>query len=120
MQIRDADIGGGVVGRGFQCGDQYLKRGVKLTREQILKMPAANRGALIDKGMLVVFPRGSDDAERFVVPVKGGFDVFAGTKLNVQPLTEDEALALAGKDSPKKAAPKKKAKAKPKGKAKPN
>ena len=55
-QLRDEDIGSGMVGRGFTNGDRYMKRGEILTREQILKMPRANRMALVDKGMLLVYP----------------------------------------------------------------
>lgn len=99
--LRDADIGGGTVRRTFRMGTEQVRMGRPLTEAEIMTMPVANRRALIDKGMIIVYPRTpvvpSGDGERHVVARGfGKYDVIEGHKLNDKPLTKDAARALAG------------------------
>lgn len=93
------DIGGAVVRRTFTFDTRRLKTGDKLTRDEVLGMPGANRNALIEKQYIDVLPRAAvdPDTERFVVNRGfGKFDVIEGRKINPEPLTsKDEAEALA-------------------------
>lgn len=119
--IHPSNIGGGRVVRTFTNGlisDKALLAGTTLTREQILKMPSANRNALIEKGYMMVWPPSSDtlpaavapraDAtagatphQRFVRPRGfGKYDVIEGVQLNDRPLSKDEAYPLAGLQVP--------------------
>jgi hypothetical protein len=59
-------------------------------------MSINNRRALIRNGNIDVFPPSSEDGERFIVQVsKGRYDVIVGRKLNAEPVSHDEAQALA-------------------------
>lgn len=93
------DIGGAIVRRTFTFDTRRLKTGDRLTREEVLGMPGANRNALMEKQYIDVLPRAAidPDAGRFVVNRGfGKFDVIEGRKLNAEPLaTKDEAEALA-------------------------
>ena len=103
MIIADADIGGGRVRRPFTRAGKYLKPGTELSRDEILAMPHANRQALIDSTYLEVWPAPKvspiEGASRHVIS-RGfaRFDVIYGVKLNKEPLTKDEADALAASD----------------------
>jgi hypothetical protein len=95
-------IGGGVVQQTFRMGEKHLYAGAKLTREQIVRMPAQNRNSLIETGRIMVWPRdatAAQDAESqcFVAPLGfGRYNVIQGRKLNDAPLNREEAHRLAG------------------------
>jgi hypothetical protein len=98
------EIGGAVVRRTFTFDTRRLKTGDRLTRDEVIGMPGANRAALIEKQYIDVLPRASDqevdvadpDVERHVVNRGfGKWDVIEGRKLNAEPLDKDEAEALA-------------------------
>lgn len=102
--VRDKDIGGGFVRRGFSMGGARVTSGQHLSREQVLAMPGANRQALITNGYIDVYPPTAadlDPPQRFVASKGfGKFDVYEGHRLNAEPLTRDEAEALAGGKMP--------------------
>lgn len=92
------DIGGAVVRRTFQFDSRRMRTGDRLTRDEVIGMPAPNRNALIEKQYIDVLPRdiGGAGGERIVVNRGfGKFDVIEGRRLNTEPLTKDEAEALA-------------------------
>jgi hypothetical protein len=97
--LPDDMIGGGVVRRriGVAGGDGVLA-GTRLTREQVLAMPVANRRAMISTGHISVWPLNEQvGGERFAVHLGfGKYDVVEGRKLNAEPLTKEQAEALAG------------------------
>lgn len=108
-RIRGEDIGGGVVKFGFRVGAQFVRSGTKLTAEQIAKFSPTNRQALIDKGMLAVWPKSANEpsptqsassdhpAPRHIVHTgRGQYDVIEGHKLNDGPLKKADAQTLAG------------------------
>lgn len=123
--LSEDQIGGGVVRRGFQFGDEYVKSGKRLTAEQIVGMPIANRKALVEKQYIDVYPKAATDlapveapagatGERHVVSSGfGKFDVIEGRKLNSASLTKEEAMTLAGLAGKKSKGKKGKAKRKP-------
>lgn len=102
--IRDRDIGGGFVLRTFRMGAEQVFAGRELSRAEILAMPGANRQALIEKKFIGVYPprpeptvKDGGQVARYVIGVGGGkCDVVEGRRLNVEPLTPEEAAALAG------------------------
>lgn len=102
--IREADIGGAEVKRHFNgaAGKQFSPRD-RLTREDVLAIPVNNRVALIDNGYIVVFP--PDDAAHaaaeqmhgdvfFISRGFGKYDMIRGKKLNSEPLSQEQAVAL--------------------------
>ena len=116
------NIGGGRVARAFNLGSRRLLAGTVLSRDEILSMAYLNRNALIEKGLLVIWPpqsgQGSTAAgaalaagtatsgERFVVPLGfGRYDVVQGRKLNDGPIGREDAYNLAGIEPPKKHKP---------------
>jgi hypothetical protein len=108
-------IGGAVVRRTFSSGGRRLVAGMKLTREEVLSFPTANRNALAEKTFIDLYPlSGSSDAptgktDRFVVSAGfGRFHVIEGRKLNDEPLDREQAYALAGMEAPPKATRRKK------------
>lgn len=89
------EIGGGIVRRTFQFGSERVFNGRKLTRDEILGIPAINRQALIEKKYIEVFL--GQPGVRMIFPnATGGFDVIEGRKLNPTPLTLAQASELAG------------------------
>lgn len=95
--VKAEDIGGAQVQRPFSMGGQRTFVGQELSREQVLSMPANNRNAMIDSGMIVIRPpkAAAEPAERFVVSRGfGKFDVIEGVKVNDRSLTKEEAEAL--------------------------
>lgn len=100
-------IGGGIVQQTFRTNGRSLFAGMKLTRDDLVKMPAQNRNALIEAGRIVVWPRDAGatpsaapsaaGAQRFVSPRGfGKYDVIEGRKVNAEPVSREEAHALAG------------------------
>ncbi len=99
QSIRTGDIGGGIVRRAFRDGDRFRRANERLEREEIMRWPAANRNALIDKRFVEIYPLSAatpKDAKRIVLHRGGGvYDVIEGRVLNAKPLTKAEAQALA-------------------------
>jgi len=122
-RLKSDEIGGGVVRFGMRIGERYLRAGTRLTAEEVKGLRYANRQAMIDRGMLSVWPKsnemvGTTDAGIETVPAvqpatavnipiagsklhvvhtgRGHFDVIDGIKLNDAPLTKDGAYDLAG------------------------
>lgn len=56
IALETKDIGGGIVRRTFRSGDVTLFAGNKLTRDQIMAWPFANRRALIENRFIEVYP----------------------------------------------------------------
>ena len=97
IPVHDDQIGGAVVRRRIDRGpDGPLLAGTRLSREEVLAMPTANRHALVTTEHLWLMPIGDAVAERHIVHLgRGQFDVIAGVKLNDQPLSKDAAEDLA-------------------------
>ncbi len=97
MILDDREIGGGIVRRLFSTTKKTYRAGMKLSREDLLAMPAANRRALIENGFIVTYPiAGSPDGEIIIVNRGfGKYDVVRGHKLNGEPLDKEGAEALA-------------------------
>lgn len=94
LAIREAEIGGAVVRRGFTFGDDRLLAGHRLSREAILA--AVNLRQLIEHEYVRVVPRTDGDGERHIVRVgRDQFDVIEGRKLNNAPLSKEAAEELA-------------------------
>ncbi len=102
-QVKSADqIGGAVVRRAFRMGERFLFANTKLTPEEVFSINPANRVALINNGMLVIWPRGNEvaapaavKAERFMVHTGGGrYDVIEGRRVNEASLSREEAQAM--------------------------
>jgi hypothetical protein len=99
-------IAGGRVTRTFRMNGKQLFAGHMLTREELLRMPAQNRNAMVENGYMTVWPKeavASEPAasERHVSHSGfGKYDVIEGRKLNDAPLTREEAHALAGLPPP--------------------
>ncbi len=95
MHLNINEIGGGVARRPFVIGAGYIRAGTELTLEQLKKMPAQNRTALIESGHIAVYPRASEFTERFMVSLGGGkFNIVEGRVINEEPMTRDEAQAF--------------------------
>ena len=104
--LRDEQIGGGFVRLGFNIGDRRTKAGERLSREAIMKMPISNRRTLISSGKIEVFPidtgapiaAPTEPADRHLIHLgRGYYDVIEGRKLNAEPLTREDAVALAAR-----------------------
>ena len=100
MITPDSDIGGAIVRRRFTFGQRAMLAGDKLTREQVLSMPRANRNSMIENRFLQVVLRmdagSAEPGERYAVHMgRGKYDVIEGRKLNDAPLTAAEAKKLA-------------------------
>jgi hypothetical protein len=96
------NIGGAYVRRTFTRGGQRVMRGDKLTREDVLSIPAANRQALIEKHFIDIYPPPPDSVggERFIVRTNGKtFDVIEGRKI-AEGLTREAADAVVAGKSP--------------------
>src|SRR6185437_14352844 len=99
LEIADADIGGAKVRRTFTIGARRVFAGDRLTAEELLALPLANRRALTDSNYIDVWPKAPNgspaNAERHIVSNGfGKFSVIVGHKLNEHPLTKDEAERL--------------------------
>lgn len=107
-QIKSADqIGGGIVRHPFRMGARYLTANTKLSPDEVMSINAVNRGVLIDKGFIAIWPRGDDtpavkvipitEGERFAVHTGGGrYDVIEGRRVNDASLSREEAQAMTG------------------------
>lgn len=104
IPVRDEDIGGAVVRRRIERGGRPpLLAGARLSRDDVLSMPVANRRALVATERLWLLPRngavvaGADSrATRHIVQVaRNQFDVIHGVKLNDAPLSKEAAEELA-------------------------
>lgn len=96
-QLNPEQIGGAYVRRLFRLGGQVRYAGHRLDADTVRAIPAANRRALIEQGVIDVFPVDQTAAkpERIIVPNGKRFDVVSGVRLNDVPLTREEAEALA-------------------------
>jgi hypothetical protein len=89
-------FGGAFVKRPFSMGERRLRVGDMLTAAELMAIPVNNRRALIDNKQLETFPVAQTSSERHVVHIgRGLYDVFLGTKLTAEPLSKEEAEALA-------------------------
>lgn len=110
IPIPASQIGGARVQRAFRMGDRFLKNGDTLTGDEVRSIRPANRSAFIDKGYIVPWPieavasvaAQGQPLDRFVRPLGfgRGYDVIEGRKINDEPLTKEEAHALAGIEPP--------------------
>lgn len=107
MEIAEQDIGGARIRMGFSRGNVRMKAGDHLTADEVRSIPLANRRALASAGYIEVYPIRTEVVRReepskplhnYMVQVKKDqFDVIRGYKLNEQPLSREEAEALAQK-----------------------
>jgi len=105
MEIAEGDIGGARIRMGFSRGGVRMRPGDHLTADEVRSIPPANRRALASAGFIEVYPARTEvvhkyaeakPGDRFIVAVgKGQYNVIEGHKLNDQPLTREEADALA-------------------------
>jgi hypothetical protein len=88
--------GGATIRRRINRGDQPpLLAGETLTRADLMAMPISNFRALIDNRAIEPWPY-RPPGEMHVVQVgKDRFHVFEGERLTAEPVTKDEAEALA-------------------------
>jgi len=101
--ISESAIGGGIVRRTFTLGERVMKTGDMLTRAEVLAIRIANRNSLIDHGKIEIYAANPNEiaepGERHVVRAPGVgsrlYDVIEGRKLNSEPLTREDAEALA-------------------------
>lgn len=109
IPLRPEQIGGARVQRAFKFGERRLVHGDTLTGDQVRSIRPTNRSSLVDKGYLMLWPKGQNESvpgaaevERHVVARGfGRYDVIEGRKLNTEGLlTKEEAYALAGKPMP--------------------
>ena len=91
-------LGGGVVRRRFSRGGEIILAGHVFSGEELRSFRSANLRALIDKGVIEVWPKHAIAGERGArFPIHQGFgkyDVVEGRKLNTEPLTREQAQAL--------------------------
>ena len=88
---------GAIVRRAFRSGDTVVPPNTILSAAELAAMPISNRRCLASAGNIDVFPIVFDDAghDLFLMHIgHGRFDVIEGRRLNVEPLTKDEARAL--------------------------
>ena len=97
--IAEQDIGGAVVRRRFDLSGRTVLAGAYISRDQLMKIPAANRRALVNGKFIAPYPRAAlaeESGERHVVHRGGGaYDVIVGRKINDTPMSKDEADELA-------------------------
>lgn len=100
------DIGGAIVRRRFTSHGKDLMNGMVLAAGEVALINPNNRKALIDNGFIQIFPKpvrshleadvDKVQAERHVVSLGfGRWDVIEGKKINKEPLTREQAQALA-------------------------
>lgn len=90
---------------GFTRGNVRMKAGEHMTADEVRAIPLANRRALASAGYIEVYPTRTEvvrreaapvKQDRFIVQVKKDqFNVIEGHRLNEQPLSREEAEALA-------------------------
>lgn len=104
IPVRDEDIGGAVVRRRIDRGGlPSLLAGTRLTRDDVLSMPVANRRSLVSTERLWLLPQGGavtatadPRATKHIVQIgKNQYDVIHGVKLNDQPMSKEAAEELA-------------------------
>jgi len=103
MIIKEKDIGGASVRKVFSMRQEMVMPGTDLSRETLLAMTVNNRQSLIDNGYIVIYPPHpiQGNGEVFVYSRGfGKFDVLEGHKVNEEPLTKEEAEALAAQMRP--------------------
>lgn len=90
-------FGGAVVRRRINRGDQPpLMAGDVLTREQLKSMPVTNLRALIDNHTIETWPWRPPVGEIHVVHIgRGLHHVYEGERLTPEPISKEEAEALA-------------------------
>lgn len=95
--------GGAYVRRAFTFGERELVNGDKLTAEEVRSIPIGNLNALINTGKLELWPAAPAEmfvGERFAVHLGfGKWIVVEGHSLTPEPVTKQEAEALAAKAS---------------------
>jgi hypothetical protein len=93
-----SDAGGAYVKRPFDLGERNLKNGDKLTHKELMAIPEANLRALVNTGLLQLFPAAPSDmfiSERFLIPTGNGkFEVIEGHKITKKPVTKQHAQKL--------------------------
>lgn len=94
MIVKEQNIGGALVLRGFTTGGTYMRPGTKLERDQLLTMHVNNRQSLIDNGFIDIYPPLHGIDLHMVSRGFGKYDVYQGIKLNIDPLTREQAEAL--------------------------
>jgi hypothetical protein len=100
MEIMEQDIGGARIRRTFSMGELRAKPGDHLTATEVMKIPRANRTALVNAGYLEVYPKSlaPEPGDIFLVDAgKGKYNVIEGRQLNKKPLTLEEAEALSSR-----------------------
>lgn len=110
--IRDEDIGGAIVTSAFRRGTEYVLRGTRLSREDVLAIRKPNRNSMIENGVISIYPLAGESpgrapVERHVISRGfGKFDVIEGRQLNDAPMSKEDAeeLAAAGHGSARKVA----------------
>ncbi len=96
MIVRDENIGGAFVRRTFTMVGGPVPVGKQLSRAEVLAIPSLNRQALIDGGKLDIYPPAAGAHERHVVSAGfGKFHVYEGRRVNTDPLSKEQAEALA-------------------------
>lgn len=99
MSLAFSNIGGGVVRRRFtMAGGRAAMMGEILSAAEVRAIPPRNLRALLDSNALEVWPAAPEQAapERHVVHIgRGLYDVFEGRKLNAEPVSREEAEAIA-------------------------
>jgi hypothetical protein len=107
LMLKDNQIGGAIVRRVFSSGGKQVTPGTKLSRDEVLLMPAGNRYALVNKKYIDIFPAGGDDVsmgvkpDRFVISLGfSQFHVIEGKRLTDKPISREQAYALAGQPMP--------------------
>jgi hypothetical protein len=95
--------GGAYVRRAFTFGNRELTTRDRLTAEEIASIPISNLNALINTGKIELWPAAPDAmfvAERFAVHQGfGKWIVVEGRQLTAEPVTKEEAEALAAASS---------------------
>jgi hypothetical protein len=95
--------GGAYVRRAFTFGDRELTTKDRLTADEVRSIPIANLNALINTGKIELWPaapEGTFIAERFAVHLGfGKWIVVEGRNLTSEPVTKEEAEALAAASS---------------------
>ena len=98
--LRDEEIGGGIVRRIFRRNGEPVLAGTVLSREEIMSMEINNRRCLVRLGMIDIFPppppiKMEEGESAHIIQVgKGRFNVIIGRKINDEPITHEQALAL--------------------------
>lgn len=101
LLVGQKELGGGFVRLAFTVNGRRMRVGSRLTADEIASFSNGRR--LIETGHIAVYPPAPKEGEgpdRYVIHIGGGrYDVIAGVKLNAQPVTKDEADALAVRPS---------------------